>query len=34
VLYDIYYIRHMSFVSDISIILKTVPALIMNKGRF
>jgi exopolysaccharide biosynthesis polyprenyl glycosylphosphotransferase len=34
VLYDIYYIRHMSFVMDMSIILKTVPALIMNKGRF
>ena len=34
VLYDIYYIRHMSFVMDISIILKTIPAIIMNKGRF
>ena len=34
VLYDIFYIRHMSFIMDMSIILKTVPALIMNKGRF
>jgi len=34
VLYDIYYIRHMSLVTDIAIILKTVPAIIMNRGRF
>lgn len=34
VLYDIYYIRHISLIMDFSIILKTIPALIMNKGRF
>jgi exopolysaccharide biosynthesis polyprenyl glycosylphosphotransferase len=34
VLYDVYYIRHMSLIMDMSIILKTVPALIINKGRF
>ncbi|MBN2459685.1 sugar transferase [Candidatus Woesearchaeota archaeon] len=34
VLYDIYYTKHMSLLLDISIILKTVPAIIMNRGRF
>jgi exopolysaccharide biosynthesis polyprenyl glycosylphosphotransferase len=34
VLYDIYYTKHMSFFTDVSIILKTLPAIIMNKGRF
>jgi lipopolysaccharide/colanic/teichoic acid biosynthesis glycosyltransferase len=34
VLYDVYYTKHMSFFTDVSIILKTVPAIIMNKGRF
>ncbi len=34
VLYDIYYVSHMSFFLDISIILKTVPSIILAKGRF
>jgi len=34
VLYDIYYIKHMSLLLDISIILKTIPALLINKGRY
>lgn len=34
VLYDIYYIKHMSLLLDISIILKTIPALVINKGRY
>jgi exopolysaccharide biosynthesis polyprenyl glycosylphosphotransferase len=34
VLYDIYYTKHMSLPLDLSIILKTLPALIINKGRF
>jgi exopolysaccharide biosynthesis polyprenyl glycosylphosphotransferase len=34
VLYDIYYVKHMSLVLDLTIILKTIPAIIMNKGRF
>jgi len=34
VLYDIYYTKHMSLLLDISIIIKTVPAIIMNRGRF
>jgi exopolysaccharide biosynthesis polyprenyl glycosylphosphotransferase len=34
VLYDIYYIRHMSIIQDISIIIKTIPSIIMSKGRF
>jgi exopolysaccharide biosynthesis polyprenyl glycosylphosphotransferase len=34
VLYDIYYIKHMSFFLDISIILKTIPAIILSRGRF
>jgi exopolysaccharide biosynthesis polyprenyl glycosylphosphotransferase len=34
VLYDIYYAKHMSLPLDLSIILKTLPALVMNKGRF
>ena len=34
VLYDIYYTKHMSLLLDLSIIIKTVPAIIMDKGRF
>jgi len=34
VLYDIYYIKHMSFILDIAIILKTIPSIIMSRGRF
>lgn len=34
VLYDVYYARHMSLFLDLSIIMKTIPAIIMNKGRF
>jgi exopolysaccharide biosynthesis polyprenyl glycosylphosphotransferase len=34
VLYDIYYVKHMSLFLDISIILKTVPSIIMTKGRY
>jgi exopolysaccharide biosynthesis polyprenyl glycosylphosphotransferase len=34
VLYDIYYVKHMSPFLDISIILKTIPAIVINKGRF
>jgi exopolysaccharide biosynthesis polyprenyl glycosylphosphotransferase len=34
VLYDIYYARHMSLALDIEIIVRTVPAILMNNGRF
>jgi len=34
VLYDIYYIKHMSLLLDISIILKTIPAIVMSRGRY
>jgi len=34
VLYDIYYVKRMSLFLDIQIILKTVPAIIMTKGRY
>ena len=34
VLYDIYYVKHMSLFLDISIILKTIPSIIMTKGRY
>jgi exopolysaccharide biosynthesis polyprenyl glycosylphosphotransferase len=33
VLYDIYYIKHMSFFLDLSIIFKTIPSIILSKGR-
>jgi len=34
VLYDIYYVKHMSFILDLTILLKTIPAIIMTKGRY
>jgi exopolysaccharide biosynthesis polyprenyl glycosylphosphotransferase len=34
ILYDIYYIRHISVRLDILIILKTVPSIIFSRGRF
>jgi exopolysaccharide biosynthesis polyprenyl glycosylphosphotransferase len=34
VLYDIYYTKHLSLFLDLNIILKTLPAIVMNKGRF
>ena len=34
VLYDIYYIKNMSFFLDLAIILKTIPAIVFSKGRF
>jgi exopolysaccharide biosynthesis polyprenyl glycosylphosphotransferase len=34
VLYDIYYVKHMSFFLDMTIILKTIPSIIMTKGRY
>jgi len=34
VLYDVYYIRNMSFKLDIQIILKTIPAILMTRGRY
>ncbi len=34
VLYDIYYIKHMSFFLDVSIILKTIPSIITSRGRY
>lgn len=34
ILLDIYYVKHMSLMMDISIILKTIPAIIMTKGRY
>jgi len=34
VLYDIYYVKHMSLFLDVSIILKTIPAILMTKGRY
>jgi len=33
VLYDIYYIKHMSPRLDLQIILKTIPAILMSRGR-
>jgi exopolysaccharide biosynthesis polyprenyl glycosylphosphotransferase len=33
-LYDIYYIKHASFLLDLSIIFKTLPAIIMTRGRY
>jgi exopolysaccharide biosynthesis polyprenyl glycosylphosphotransferase len=34
VLYDIYYLKHLSLVLDITIILKTIPSIIMSRGRY
>jgi exopolysaccharide biosynthesis polyprenyl glycosylphosphotransferase len=34
VLYDVYYVKHLSLQLDTTIILKTIPAIVMNKGRF
>ncbi|MGV8141092.1 MAG: sugar transferase [Candidatus Woesearchaeota archaeon] len=34
VLYDIYYVKRMSLFLDIQIILKTIPAIIMTRGRY
>jgi len=34
VLYDIYYIKNMSILLDIGIILKTIPAIVMTRGRY
>ncbi len=34
VMYDIYYIKHMSIVLDISIIFKTIPSIIFSRGRY
>ncbi len=34
VLYDIYYIKHRSILLDLKIILKTIPSIIMSKGRY
>jgi exopolysaccharide biosynthesis polyprenyl glycosylphosphotransferase len=34
VMYDIYYIKNMGLVTDISIILKTIPAILMTRGRY
>jgi exopolysaccharide biosynthesis polyprenyl glycosylphosphotransferase len=34
VLYDVYYAKHMSLLLDISIILKTIPSIIMTNGRY
>ena len=31
--YDLYYIRHFSFVLDASIVLKTIQAILFGKGR-
>jgi len=33
ILYDIYYVKHMSFVLDILIILKTIPSILMSRGK-
>jgi exopolysaccharide biosynthesis polyprenyl glycosylphosphotransferase len=34
VMYDIYYVKRMSLFLDIQIILKTIPAIIMTRGRY
>jgi lipopolysaccharide/colanic/teichoic acid biosynthesis glycosyltransferase len=34
ILYDLYYIRHMSLVTDLSILMRTIPAIIMSRGRY
>ncbi|MFW5746922.1 MAG: exopolysaccharide biosynthesis polyprenyl glycosylphosphotransferase [Nanoarchaeota archaeon] len=34
VLYDIYYVKHQSLILDVSILLKTIPAILLNRGRF
>ncbi|MEM3374793.1 MAG: sugar transferase [Candidatus Woesearchaeota archaeon] len=34
VMYDIYYIKHMSLLLDIQIILKTIPSIIFSRGRY
>lgn len=34
ILYDIYYIKHVSFLLDMKIIIKTLPAIIFSKGKF
>lgn len=34
ILYDIYYTKHMSFVLDITIILKTIPSILFGRGKF
>ncbi|MBN2367916.1 exopolysaccharide biosynthesis polyprenyl glycosylphosphotransferase [Candidatus Woesearchaeota archaeon] len=34
VLYDIYYVKHMSLILDISIIIKTIPSIIFSRGRY
>jgi len=33
VLYDIYYVKHMSLNLDMSIILKTIPSILMSRGK-
>ena len=33
VLYDIFYVKHMSFFLDLSIILKTIPSILMSRGK-
>lgn len=34
ILYDIYYIKHMSLILDLNIIIRTIPAIIFSKGKF
>ncbi|MEM2131448.1 MAG: sugar transferase [Candidatus Woesearchaeota archaeon] len=34
VMYDIYYIKHMSFLMDLQIILRTIPSIIFTRGRY
>ncbi len=34
ILYDIYYTKHMSLMLDISIILKTIPSILMTRGKY
>ncbi len=34
ILFDIYYVKHMSLLMDISIIFRTIPSIIMTKGRY
>ncbi|MBN1792916.1 sugar transferase [Candidatus Woesearchaeota archaeon] len=33
-LYDVYYVKHMSLLMDLKIIIKTIPAILMTKGWY
>ena len=34
ILYDVYYMRHMSFILDAIILLRTIPSILITRGRY